>query len=157
MVDKRLRTGSTQGTRVHSDSPEDQQERRTKALQRNFGSDDVEMGRAIVERGRTVECAVEIDKSLSIGEQVSLGQKKFVGYDREGRSIYGPVTTHFGPGQEVVLPLSEIGRLRELGFLVDPRKVYNDGVKSQSKSTDEPHSRVVRPGEEHLPGTFVRR
>jgi len=164
MSERKMRTGSmrggSQGTRVHPDSAEDQQDRRVKALQRTYGDVDVETGRATVERGRTIECAVEIDKSLSIEEQVNRGQKRFVGYDKEGRSIYGPVYTYFGPGQEVVLPISEIARLKELGFLVDPRKTIKtqqDTSRSQSHPSNEPRATVFNRGEQHLPGPIISR
>lgn len=38
----------------------------------------------------------------------------------KGRTI-STLDGYFGPGQEVALPSAEIGRLRNLGYLVDPK------------------------------------
>jgi hypothetical protein len=62
-------------------------------------------GTAVVARGRTVHCPVP-------------DQTQFVGYDKTtGKEIYGPVFKAYGPGSKVELPVSEITRLRGLGFL----------------------------------------
>jgi hypothetical protein len=61
---------------------------------------------AVVARGRTIMGSVP-------------GQVKFVGHDREGNKVYGPIYRVFGPGQEIELPVAECQRLRGLGFLVD--------------------------------------
>jgi hypothetical protein len=61
---------------------------------------------AIVRAGRTVD--------VPIGRRVH-------GYDStKGVEVYGPVYRTFKPGEEVTLAISEIARLRALGFLVDP-------------------------------------
>lgn len=66
----------------------------------------------IVAPGRTVD--------------VPTGVRRVVGYDRvTGAAVYGPVLQKFWPGQEVTLTVSEITRLRSLGFLVHP-----DGSRS---------------------------
>lgn len=69
----------------------------------------VQMGRGVVERGKTV-CVPQGSKT--------------VGHMREsGREIKGPARyIEFGPGQEVELPVEEIKFLRERGFLIDPDK-----------------------------------
>jgi hypothetical protein len=57
------------------------------------------------------------------------GQRRVVGYDRETqKSVYGPVLQAFGPGQQVRLPRSEVVRLRQLGFLIDPNRKLPDNV-----------------------------
>lgn len=151
---KQIRTGSmrggAQGTRVHPETPEGMSENRAKALQRTFGTTELEMGRATVERGRTVECAVTIDPALTVEEQLSCGQRIFVGYDKEGKTIYGPAYRQFGPGEMVTLPLMEISRLTALGFLVDPDKKYRQPSEAQARHVDEPQARILnsdpRPG-----------
>jgi len=146
MERNKLRTGSLKGgaagTRVHPDSAEDREARRMKALQQQFGDEEVEHDWAVVERGRTVECPIP-------------DEKKFVGYDKEGKSVYGPKLTHYGPGSKVYLPVPEIIRLRELGFLVDPNKKHNIPSKSQGHSSNEPRSRVTNPGSENIPGAQI--
>jgi hypothetical protein len=59
---------------------------------------------AIVARGRTVHAPT--------------GQKRVIGYDAVLRTeIYCPFLEMYGPGSEVTLPVTEIARLRALGFL----------------------------------------
>ena len=146
MERERLKTGSLKGghagTKVHPDSPHEQEKNRVKAMQRALGTEEVEHDWAVVERGRTVECPVP-------------GEKKFVGFDPEGKSIYGPVLSYFGPGQKVYLPVPEIERLQKLGFLVDPNREHNSEFKSQGHPTNEPRSRVLRRSEQNTPGPVI--
>ena len=65
---------------------------------------------AIVAHGRTVE--------------VSTDQKVQRGYNSDtGETITRVLTKAFGPGEVVLLPASEVERLRQLGYLVDPSRV----------------------------------
>ncbi len=51
--------------------------------------------------------------------------RKPVGTTPEGKAITQAELVHYGPGQEVELPVDEIARLRGTGHLVDPdRPVY---------------------------------
>ena len=62
---------------------------------------------AIVARGRSIDAPTE--------------QRRAVGYDPvKGEQLYAAVQRRYGPGERIELPISEIRRLRELGFLVDP-------------------------------------
>lgn len=58
--------------------------------------------------------------TVARGRQVHVptDQKRAVGYDRDsGEMIYAAVQRHYMPGEQVELPISEIRRLRGLGFL----------------------------------------
>lgn len=75
--------------------------------------------RATVERGRTV---VVPHPSKRITAR----------YTDEGKPVIVPVLQHFGPGQEVMLPLAEVVLFRKLGYLVDPeRKIIPIAGQSQ--------------------------
>ena len=71
-----------------------------KALQQQHGAEDVECDWEVVARGRTVHAAVPVTKE-TIKEQLAAGEKQFVGYTRDGESVYGPVLKHYGPGERV--------------------------------------------------------
>ena len=45
-----------------------------------------------------------------------------------------PLASSFLPGEQVTLPLSEIGRLRVLGFLVDPNAIAPTEVQDGQPS-----------------------
>jgi hypothetical protein len=61
---------------------------------------------------------VRTGRSVDVPDPI---EKRAVGYDRDtGKPIYAAVQHRYGPGQQVELPVSEIRRLRGLGFLVDP-------------------------------------
>lgn len=73
------------------------------------------MGRAIVARGRVVHAAVR-------------GEYDLVGYDSTTAApVRAPRTRIYLPGETVELPVSEIERLRALGFLADPDFVHPSG------------------------------
>ena len=129
--------GGHMGTRQHPDSAGEREDARATILASDqeivTGEIEVEMGEATVERGRTVQAPVP-------------GKKRLVGYDRiTGAQILGPVLENFGPGSTVVLPVDEIGRLRGLGFLVDPRQTFKtqkDIAGAQASRTQEPRSSI---------------
>ena len=61
---------------------------------------------ATVARGRSIDAPTE--------------QRRAVGYDPvKGEQLYAAVQRRFMPGETIELPVAEIRRLRELGFLVD--------------------------------------
>jgi hypothetical protein len=95
---------------VRSHAAEDQLDRRDRVIERQVDQDQPK-GKGIVAPGRTVEAAIP-------------GSRRFVGYssDGSGTAIYGPEYTHYGPGQEVEIPLRDLERLKELGFIVDPKR-----------------------------------
>lgn len=76
------------------------------------GSDEP-LERAVVERGHTLHAPVA-------------NQKRVVGWI-DGKRVFGPVSQAYGPGQEVLLPRSEVKRLREVGHLIDPNKKAEPG------------------------------
>ncbi|SRR5579885_1302568 len=88
------------------------------------------IGKGIVERGRTVE--------------VPTGEKEMRGFDREGNALYRPVMRRYGPGQEVELPMREIRRLRELGFLTDPNRRITTLEERRARATQEGAHSYVR-------------
>ena len=133
--------GGHAGTRVHPDSPQEREEKRLRALQRIGEGEQVEYDWAVVEKGRTVEAPT--------------GELKWVGYDREGNNLFGPILSTFGPGQKVHLPVPEIKRLQVLGFLVDPDRVHNAAARSQAHMANEPRSRVLRSSNQQTPGPVI--
>jgi hypothetical protein len=144
--ERSIKSGSMQGgsvgSKIHPDAPHDAHAKmQTSIVERALREEEqarkIPMATAIIERGHTVECAVP-------------GERNFVGYttDEHGnsRTVYGPVYTKYGPGSEVTLPLSEINRLRELGFLVDPKKTYKthrDIARAQSSIATEARARAT--------------
>ena len=73
---------------------------------------------------------VRMGRSVDVPDPV---EKRAVGYDRDsGAMIFAAVQHRYGPGQQVELPVSEIRRLRGLGFLVDPsgEPVFTSGPLS---------------------------
>jgi hypothetical protein len=69
---------------------------------------DEPLERGVVERGHTIHAPLA-------------NQRRVVGW-MDGKRVFGPVNKSFGPGQEVLLPRSEVKRLRETGHLIDPNK-----------------------------------
>jgi hypothetical protein len=69
----------------------------------------LQMARGTVERGRTV---VVPHPSKRITAK----------YTEEGKPVIVPVLQHFGPGEEVELPIEEVILFKKLGYLVDPTK-----------------------------------
>ena len=74
------------------------------------------MARATVAQGHTIEAPVE-------------AKKKIAGYEpgANGTPGVGPArmvseTRSYGPGEEIMLPESEVVRLRQTGHLVDPEQ-----------------------------------
>jgi hypothetical protein len=131
--------GGHMGTRQHPDAPEERHTSRRRILNAQEEMIDMEdpaepTETGIVAPGRTVEAPV-------------IGKKKFVGFDKQtGVRVYGPLLNRFGPNQSVTLPVSEITRLRELGFLLDPnkqRRTAKDAAMSQANIANDPRTAVT--------------
>jgi len=73
---------------------------------------------AIVARGRTV-CAPHPTKKIAVGPHPQTGEMMMVAELME-----------YGPEQEITLPVDEIVRFRELGFLVDQNKIIPSGSET---------------------------
>jgi len=83
------------------------------------------MASGTVARGRSI---IVNDPS---GEVVAT---RYVPETREPIKVLKQIT--FLPGQEFVAPLSEIQRLRETGFLVDPNRVYKEALRQDDFDAD---------------------
>jgi hypothetical protein len=96
------------------------------------------MGKAKIARGRTIHvCA---------GRKIVVGTRR---HEANGTIVYRDVTANETraalPGEEVELPLTEIKRLIDLGFLVAADGTANGGFKLSRAGTDvEDDQRVAR-------------
>jgi hypothetical protein len=80
---------------------------------------EIRMARATVERGRTVVVPHPTKRITAK-------------YTDEGKPVIVPVLQHFGPGEEVELPIEEVILFRKLGYLVDPtRKIIPTAGQNQ--------------------------
>jgi hypothetical protein len=70
----------------------------------------VVLGKAIVNNGKSV--------------QVPTGELRMVGLREDGKPITAPVQRSYLPGDEVELDVSEIERLRGLGFLLKDGETF---------------------------------
>jgi hypothetical protein len=52
-----------------------------------------------------------------------MGERTVTATVSDDRTIHGPNNQKFGPGDEFVGPVTEVRRLRALGYLVDPRRM----------------------------------
>ena len=103
-----MQTTAAAGFKVHPDHLDAKPGDGVRALRPAEPDPDEPRELATVRPGRSVDVPDSIEK-------------RAVGYDRDtGKSIYAAVQHRYGPGQQVELPVSEIRRLRGLGFLVDP-------------------------------------
>ena len=95
------------------------------------GEDKGPKATGIVARGRTVHAN---DPNAP---------KRFVGFDKEGVGIWVPSQRIYSPGEQIELPVSELERLKRLGFIADANRLASDeeaaGVPTRHPSMpDEP-------------------
>jgi hypothetical protein len=110
------------GLRVHPDFAADAAEkRRRRAMQAETETVEVDaldtvettrepMARGTVARGRCIDAPER-------------NAQKVVRSAPDGRDFHVPLARRYMPGEEISLPESELARLRELGFIVDPNKI----------------------------------
>jgi hypothetical protein len=102
-----MRTTAPAGFRVSPDHIDSQRGDGVRALRPVEPDPDEPREFAVVARGRSVDAPTE--------------QRRAVGYDPvKGEQLYAAVQRRFMPGETIELPVSEIRRLRELGFLIAP-------------------------------------
>jgi hypothetical protein len=99
----------------------------------NLPPDD-ELDRLTAPEEEKVRCTVAHGRSVVVPHPTA---RRVATYDKDGNAVRVPFLMQFMPGQEVVFPpgdpngkplltASEVREYRELGYLVDPDRIYRE-------------------------------